>query len=105
MLRHSLCNRYTRGRDHLDQFHDGDLIQASLSVPVMKWNLPAIVHNAMAAPECENHPMLAEDERRLMGRCRPDAEWIFMEVHGGRLHSGKPTPITQDQTDRPRRGV
>jgi hypothetical protein len=85
-------------------FHEGDLVLASFAGPVMRWNLPPAVHTAMAERECVGEPLLglvlAEErpddaDARLRGSVMrggaPDAEWIFKEVHGGRLQSGKPT--------------
>jgi hypothetical protein len=89
------------------QFHEGDLLLASFSGPIMRWNLPPAIHTAMTERECENQPLLglmlaeprtpeepAGDARvrgSLMKGGRPEAEWIFKEVQGGKLQSGKPT--------------
>jgi hypothetical protein len=86
-------------------FHEGDLLLASFSGPVMRFMLPAVIHTAMTERACENQPLLglvldggheepATDARvrgSLMKGGKPEADWIFREIHGEKLQSGKPT--------------
>jgi WD40 repeat protein len=86
-------------------FHEGDLLLTSFSGPVMRFMLPTAVHTAMTERACENQPLLglvldsAHEEPAtdaivrgsLMKGGKPDADWIFREIHGERLQSGKPT--------------
>jgi hypothetical protein len=95
------------------QFHQSDLVLASFSGVILRWQLPSIIHRAIAERDSENRPVLnillgtdKPDMTRdtipqvvgsLMKGMKPEPDWIFREMHGDRLPDDR--PLAQEITD------